>query len=61
MSGITLTSAVITGFKAGVADSVASISTTTNNAVLWEVALATVGLALAIGVVMYFLKGHRKI
>ncbi len=61
MSGITLTTDVLTGLKRGIADSASSINISISNAILWELALATVGLALAIGVILYFLKGHKKI
>ncbi len=61
MSGITLTSAVVTGAKAGIQDSAASLSTTVNNQYFIEFALIFIGFAIVVGFVAYMVKGHRKI
>ncbi len=61
MSGITLTNAIITGVKAGVADSVDTLQTTINNQYLGELALMFIGFAAVVGLLMYLVKGHRRI
>jgi len=61
MSGITLTSSVVTGMKAGVGDSIQTIQTTLNNQYLTELAVMFIGFAVVVGLVMHFMKGHRRI
>ncbi len=61
MDGPQLTGDLVTGMKAGVADSVDTIQTTVSNAVVGEIAIMFIGLAAAVGVIMYFLKHHRRI
>jgi hypothetical protein len=61
MDGIALTSDVVTGMKAGIADSTDMITDTINNAALAEIAVMFIGLAVIVGVLMHFLKGHRRI
>ncbi len=61
MPGPALTADVITGVKAGVADSVDTLETTINNQYLGELALMFIGFAAVVGLLMYLVKGHRRI
>lgn len=61
MAGPALDANVVTGMKAGIGDSVATIQTSINNAFLTEVAIMFIGFAVIVGVVMHILKGHRRI
>ncbi len=49
MSGISLTTALITGAKAGIQDSAASLSTTVNNQYFIEFALIFIGFFVVVG------------
>lgn len=60
-SGVVLTSDVVTGMKAGIGDAVQTIQTSVDNAFLTEVAVMFIGFAVIVGVVMYIVKGHRRI
>lgn len=60
-SGVVFDSNFVTGAKAGLGDSVATIQTTLNNAFLVEVAILFIGLAVVVGLIMGVVKGHRRI
>ncbi len=60
-SGVVFTAALVTGAKAGLGDSVSTIQTTLDNSFLIETALLFLGLAVVIGVIMFVIKGHRRI
>jgi hypothetical protein len=47
--------------KAGVGDSIQTIQTTLNNQYLTELAVMFIGFAVVVGLVMHFMKGHRRI
>ncbi len=61
MAGPALDASAVTGFKAGIGDSVATIQTSLNNAYLTEIAIMFIGFAVIVGVVMHVVKGHRRI
>ncbi len=61
MAGPALDATVVTGMKNGVQDSVATIQTTLNNQYLTEIAILFIGFAVVTGLLMHFLKGHRRI
>ncbi len=61
MAGPAFTANLVTGAKGGLGDSVATIQTTLDNSFLIETALLFLGLAVVIGVVMFVIKGHRRI
>ncbi len=60
-AGLALDANVITGAKAGLVDSAASLTSTVNNQYFVEFALLFIGFAVAVGFVAYMVKGHRKI
>jgi hypothetical protein len=60
MNGIQLSSDIVAGMKAGIADSTDMITDTINNAALAEIAVMFIGLACGIGIALYFIKGHRS-
>jgi hypothetical protein len=61
MAGPALDASAVTGFKAGIGDSIATIQTSLNNAYLTEIAIMFIGFAVIVGVVMHVVKGHRRI
>ena len=61
MAGPALDATVVTGMKAGVGDSIHTIQTTLNNQYLTELAVMFIGFAVVVGLVMHFMKGHRRI
>ena len=61
MPGPALDATVITGAKAGFADSVDTLQTTANNQYLFEFALMFVGASIVVGIILWAVKGHRHI
>ncbi len=59
MSGVNLTSAVITGIKQGVADSADTLGVTLNNQYLGELALMFIGFALVTGIIIFLVARHK--
>ncbi len=60
-TGVVLDTNAVTGMKAGIGDAVTTIQTSLNNAYLTEIAIMFIGFAVIVGVVMYVVKGHRRI
>jgi hypothetical protein len=58
MNGITLDNTVVTGMKAGIGDSIATLQTTLNNAFLTEIAVMLIGFSVMTTLVLYILKAH---
>lgn len=61
MSGIVLTSDAVDGVLAGVGHSIDMLEGTINNQYAWTLATMFIGFAIVVGVVMFLLKGHRRI
>lgn len=61
MTGVVLTDDVVTGVLAGVGYSTDILQSTLNNQYVWTLATMFIGFAIMLGVIMFFLKGHRRV
>lgn len=59
MPGPQITGSVITGAKAGFADTASTLNTTLNNSVLFQFSLMFVGASVVISIIVWMLTRHR--